>query len=181
MDWATNRLIHFDRVASAWLINRFIDPEARFIFIEPGSKAPDGATTFAIAGGDIGRHDHEGSTFTKLMQRYNLKDPVLVEVEKIVDAGVAYITKGRMPGPDDRLAWIAVGVLAVAEGIAVMADSDHDVLRRSLPVWDAIFMDAGVHALRTAPPGAPGDSEAMLATKFSMALARYRQAVGGRG
>ncbi|MDB5424099.1 MAG: hypothetical protein JWQ29_1515 [Phenylobacterium sp.] len=180
MDWATNRLIHFDRVASAWLIKRFIDREARFTFIEAGSEPPAGATTFAIAGGDIGRHDHEGSTFTKLIKRYALKDPVLQEVEKIVAAGVAYVTQGKAPGPDDRVGWVALGLMSVAEGTACLADSDHEILSRSLPTWDAVYMDAGIHALRTNPPGAPGDGEAMLATKFAMAFARYRQAVGGR-
>jgi hypothetical protein len=177
MLWVTGRIIHFDRVASAWLISRFIDPEATFGFIEPGSPFPPGATTFSMVGGDIGRHDHEGTTFTKLVKRHELKDATLGELEKIVAAGVSYVMQGKTPGPDDRPAWIAVGLLAVAEGMLVLEDSDADILRRSLPVWDAVYADAGVGLLRKCPPGAPGDNDALLGTKYGMTLARIRQAV----
>ncbi len=178
MLWVTGRIIHFDRVASAWLISRFIDPEATFGFIEPGSEFPPGAVTYSMVGGDIGRHDHEGTTFSKLIKRHQLKDAALAEMERIVAAGVGYVMEGRQPGPDDRAAWIAVGLLAVAEGTLAMENTDADVLRQSLPVWDAIYVDAGLHALRTTPPGAPGDGDALLGTKYGMALARLRQVPG---
>lgn len=175
MHWVTSRIIHYDRVASAWLISRFVDPEATFGFIEPGSDFPEGATTFSLVGGDIGRHDDEGTTFAKIMKRYDLKDPILQEVERIVTAGVAYVMEGRPPQANDREGWIAVGLLAVAEGMLVLEDSDDDILRRSLPFWDAIYADAGMRMLRKAPPGAPGDGDALLGTKFAMTLARIRQ------
>lgn len=178
MHWATSRIIHFDRVASAWLISRFIDAEAAFEFIEPGAAFPAGATTFSVVGGDIGRHDAEGTTFTKLIKRYELQDAVLPEVEKIVAAGVGYVMEGRQPGPDDRAAWVAIGLLAVAEGMLALEDSDADILRLSLPVWDAVYAEAGLKALRKTPPGGPGDGDALLGTKFAMTLARIRQTPG---
>jgi hypothetical protein len=178
MFWVTSRIIHFDRVASAWLISRFIDQDAEFRFIAPDTPFPPGATTFSLVGGDIGRHDEEGTTFTKLIKRYELKDPSLAELEKIVAAGVAYVMKGQMPGPDDRPAWIAVGLLAVAEGFLAMENSDADILRLSLPVWDAVYVEAGLRALRTAPPATPTSSEAHKATMFAMSLARHRQVPG---
>jgi hypothetical protein len=178
MLWVTSRIIHFDRVASAWLISRFIDPDATFDFIEPGSPFPPDSTTFSVVGGDIGRHDHEGTTFTKLVKRYELKDAALGELEKIVAAGVAYVMQGSTPGADDRPAWVAVGLLAAAEGMLILEDSDADILRRSLPIWDAVYADAGVRLLRKAPPGAASDNDALLGTRYGMALARIRQAVG---
>lgn len=178
MHWVTSRIIHFDRVASAWLISRFIDPEATFDFIEAGAAFPPGATTFSVAGGDIGRHDKDGTTFSKLLKRHGLADPALHALESIVAAGVAYVMEGRQPGADDRPAWIAVGLLAVAEGMLALEDTDADILRKSLPVWDAIYAEAGLQALRRSPPGAPGDGDALLGTKFAMALARFRQAPG---
>jgi hypothetical protein len=178
MFWVTSRLLHFDRAASAWLISRFIDPDATFDFIEIGSDFPEGAITFSLAGGDIGRHDAEGTTFTKLLRRHNLTDPALLEVEKIVSAGVAHTMHGKNPGIDDRHAWVAVGLLAVAEGTMVIESNDHDILLRTLPVWDAVYVDAGMHLLRTHPPGNEGDSDALLSTKFNMAIGRHRHRVG---
>ncbi len=178
MHWVTTRIIHFDRVASAWLISRFIDPEASFDFIEPGAEFPAGATTFSVAGGDIGRHDKDGTTFSKLIKRHKLVDPALQELERVVVAGVAYVMEGRQPRADDRPAWIAVGLLAVAEGLLALEETDADILAKSLPVWDAVYAEAGLRALRRAPPGAAGDGDALLGTKFAMTLARLRQAPG---
>ena len=177
MYWVTSRLVHFDRVASAWLISRFIDADAVFGFVEIGSGFPEGAITFSIAGGDIGRHDAEGTTFTKLLRRNKLTDPALLELEKIVAACVAYVMGGKCPGPSDRPAWIAVGLLAAAEGMLVIEDSDRDILERSFPMWDAIYVDAAMHHLRTHPPGAEGDSDALRGTKFGMAIGRGRHLI----
>lgn len=177
MHWVTSRLVHFDRVASAWLISRFIDPHAEFGFVEIGSGFPEGAITFSIAGGDIGRHDAEGTTFTKLLRRYKLTDPALLRLGEIVEVGVGYVMGGKNPGPDDRAGWIAIGLLAVAEGTMVIEDGDRAILERSFPVWDAIYVDAALHALRTHLPGAEGDSDALKGTKFGMAIGRARQLV----
>ena len=178
MHWVTTKIIHFDRVASAWLISRFVDPDATFGFIEAGGQAPSDATTFSVVGGDIGRHDKAGTTFSKIIRRYELKDAALQDMEKIVAAGVAYVMEARAPGADDRHAWVAVGLLAVAEGMLAIEDADAAILTRSLPVWDAIYADAALRMLRKEPPGAAGDDEALLGTKFAMALARIRQTIG---
>lgn len=173
MHWVTNRLIHYDRVASCWLIKRFIDADAEFGFIEPGAEAPSGATTFSMVGGDIGRHDKDGTTFSKLIKRHEIKDATLAEVERIVSAGVAYVMEGKVPTADDRHGQIAVGLLSVAEGALALSASDHEVLTRSLPVWDAVYVDAGLHLLRTNPPHAESDGEALRNTKFVMTLMRH--------
>lgn len=178
MFWVTSRLVHFDRVASAWLISRFIDPEARFEFIDPAGTFPEGATTFGLAGGDIGRHDADGTTFRKLLHKYGVSDPALGELDKIVAAGVAYVMQGVMPSPNDRCTLIAIGLLAVGEGNLILESSDHDILDRSFPLWDAIYVDASMHLLRHAPAASESDPAARQATRFNMAIARARHVVG---
>ena len=177
MNWVTSRLIHFDRVASCWLISRFIDPDARFLFIEPGSEFPAETKSFGMVGAEIGRHDAEGTTFTKLIRHYKLTDAALHELERIVAAGVAHVMQGTSPGAEDRPGWIAVGLLAIAEGMLAIEDSDDDILRYSLPVWDAVYVEAGLHVLRKSPPWTSGDSDALQSTKFVGAVARSRHAV----
>lgn len=177
MIWVTSRLVHFDRVASAWLISRFIDPEATFGFIDAGSGFPEGATTFGVAGGDIGRHDAEGTTFTKLLRRHKLTDPALLELEKIVGAGVGYVMGGKNPGADDRAGWVAVGLLAVAEGTMVIEDGDREILERSFLVWDAVYVDAAMHLLRSHPPADEGVPDALKGTRFGMSIGRARHLV----
>jgi len=176
MYWVTSRLVHFDRVASAWLISRFIDPAARFGFIDPADPFPEGAITFSLAGGDIGRHDGEGTTFTKLLRRHDLTDPALRELERTVAAGVAYVMQGVTPAIDDRFALMSVGLLAVGEGNLLLESDDQDILDRSFPVWDALYVDAAIHLLRHHPPA--GDSDALQGTRFNMAIGRARQVVG---
>lgn len=179
MYWVTSKVVHFDRVASSWLISRFIDSSATFGFIDPAEKFPEGAVTYGIAGGDIGRHDEDGTTFSKLLQRYALTDGALGAIEKIVSAGVAYIQQDEMPKENDRAAWVAIGLLAVGEGMLLIENNDHDILERSLPIWDAVYADAAFHLLRNNPPGADADPDVLRHTKFVMALARFRQIAGG--
>ena len=177
MYWVTSRLVHFDRVASAWLISRFIDQRAEFGFVEVGSDFPEGAITFSMAGGDFGRHDAEGTTFSKLLRHYKLTDSTLLWLGEIVEAGVEYVMRGKNPGPDDRASWIAIGLLAVAEGTMVIEDGDRAIFERSFPVWDAVYVDAALQALRVKPPAVEGDSDALKSTKFGMAIGRARQLV----
>lgn len=170
MRWATNQMIHFDRVASAWLIKRFIDPNAHFDFLGPGDAPPEGAIPFSMEGAELGRHDRAGTTFSKLMRRYSLDDPGLEDLERIVAAGVAHVTAGQQASPEDRATQIAFGVVAVTEGLLVTSASDKAMLARSMPIWDALYAEAGLCRLRREPPAA--DNEARRNTRFIMAVAR---------
>jgi hypothetical protein len=85
MKWVTWEYIGVDRMACAWLIKRFIDPNAEFIFIPAGHKPfPEGAEPFDIPGVRFSHH-RSHCTFYSLLKEYKLKDPVLVRIAQIVD------------------------------------------------------------------------------------------------
>src|ERR1700674_3806189 len=70
MKWITTANVHFDRLASPWLIKRFIDPNAEFLFEAKGQedKRPKDAIPIAIPGAKLGPHDKDGPTFLKIVK-----------------------------------------------------------------------------------------------------------------
>jgi hypothetical protein len=141
MQWVTTSNIHMDRVASPWLIRRFIDPEATFSFVPwfGGFIGPPGAIQFGIPGAAIGPHDDEGTCFSKLLRRYGVDDEAVGHVERVVAAGVNYVLHGYRPPTDDRHGQIAVGLLSISDGMMMVRDGDSDVLQASMVVYDALY------------------------------------------
>jgi hypothetical protein len=119
MKWATWENVGVDRMACAWLIRRFIDPEADFIFVPTGQKPlPDGAEPFDIPGVTLS-HRRGHCTFHTMLRHYSLKDPILERIAGMVDEadvvqevtvepvapGLDFICRGiRLTSPDDRVA-----------------------------------------------------------------------------
>ena len=77
MRWATRSGPHVDRTACAWLIRRFIDADAEFVFVDDPDDVPADATPFDMRGVELGHHDGECS-FEAVLRRYELTDPVLL-------------------------------------------------------------------------------------------------------
>ena len=96
MKWVTTANVHFDRVASPWLITRFIDPKAEFIFLsrDQMDKRPADAIPIAIPGTELGPHDENGTTFTKLVKKYQITDPAIVAAAELSHR---YITDRFLP------------------------------------------------------------------------------------
>ena len=104
MKWVTTANVHFDRVASPWLIRRFIDPQAEFLFVSRGQEnnRPADAIPIAIPGtAKLGPHDKDGTTFQKLLREYKLQDPALERMAKVVDEGVKFVLEGFRPEKGD--------------------------------------------------------------------------------
>jgi hypothetical protein len=101
MRWATRRHCHIDRAACAWLIRRFIDPEAEFVFVDDPDEVPADATPFDMRGVELSHHGGDCS-FETFLRRYELADPVLWEIAKVVhEADLAderATTRPRRPG-----------------------------------------------------------------------------------
>ena len=97
MKWATRAGIHIDRAASAWLIVRFVDPAAEFVYVEDLDEVPADATAFDMVGGEL---THEGGdvTFETILRRYELTDPVLWRIGEIVHE--ADVRDGRFDAPE---------------------------------------------------------------------------------
>ena len=83
MRWATRAGCHVDRAACAWLIRRFIDPDAVFLFVEDASDLPADATPFDMRGVPL---SHRGGdcSFETIVRHYNLTDPALARIGRIV-------------------------------------------------------------------------------------------------
>ena len=140
MLWVTRNYVHIDRVASPWLIKRFVDKSAQFIFL-PRDEIADfvektGATPFDTAGigVELDHHvcnDEKHCTFDAIVEKYKLEtDEALQKVRKLVRAAD---TGGIEEEP---LAW-ALEVVAV--GMPLLVDSDHEALEKEFPVYDAVY------------------------------------------
>jgi hypothetical protein len=140
--WATRRDCHIDRTSSAWLIRRFVDPEATFVFVDDPDQVPADATPFDIAGVAMSHHDG-GCTFETFLTTYGLTHPVLVAIGRIVHE--ADIGDDRYDAPE------APGLDAVVRGMSMSADDDHVLLERTGPLFDGLY----AYLAETVRPGAP--------------------------
>jgi hypothetical protein len=128
--WTTRRGIKVDRIASAWLIRRFLDPKARFRFVDPAARAPKGEIRFDMVGGDF-THADGGCTFETLVSRHGLKDPALTPVAEIVhDIDLKDEKFGRPETP---------GVERVLAGLLGAHASDEDRLARGYELFDGLY------------------------------------------
>jgi len=149
MKWVTRSFVHLDRVASPWLIKRFVDHDATFVFVPWGEedRRPADAIPFALTGVEIGPHDHEGSTFQKLLTKYRLDDPGLRSIAKVIAAGIEYVLHGYRPSAEDTHGQMAVGLLAISEGTMLVNEDDATIIERGLPVYDALYAYFTAHRL----------------------------------
>jgi hypothetical protein len=135
MKWITRSHVHVDRVACPWLISRFVDSEAEFLFV-PGpqvKKVADevGAIPFDVAEVELGHKADGRCSFEAILEKYGLKDPGLLRLAKIVhSADVA---------PDIDKDPIARGLEAIAVGYSLRFPDDHENLNAQFKVYDALY------------------------------------------
>ena len=128
-------------MASPWLIERFIDPEAEFQFLprDQADQIPEDAIPLAFPGVELGPHDDEGPLFLKILRKYKLDDPALDVIAEVVEKGGAFVVHDYDPPIDDWDGQMGVGLVAVADGISLVEPSDRRRLDRSYVVWDAVY------------------------------------------
>jgi hypothetical protein len=129
MKWATRAGAKIDRSACAWLIRRFIDPDAEFTFVQDPGDVPPDATAFEIPGAALGHHDGR-CTFEVMVERYGLSEPGLQRVGEIVHE--ADIGDERHAAPE------AAGLDAIVRGIAMLGD-DRGTIESTGPIFDALL------------------------------------------
>ncbi len=194
MRWCTRALIHFDRTGSAWLIARFVDPQAEFLFLAPGDPLPGDAEPFGLPGVMLAAQDGETTTFDRVIARYRLDDPALHAMARIVSDTVAHVMHDADRAALARRDPHVLGFLAVTEGVMLHARSDEACLSRSLPLFDALYLrlqaqgalsgtpleearvlTAGVAALRAeAAPFSEAAFAAVVSSKGALASAGER-------
>lgn len=137
MKWITREKAMVDRIACPWLIKNFIDPDAEFIFVpaqEVLKKAEElKAIPFDVDGAEL-THFKEGGqeyvSFDAIIKKYDLKDPALMELAKIVRGADAKIEN---PPPE------SYGLKAVARGFRLISKDDFENMRLQFPVYDALY------------------------------------------
>jgi hypothetical protein len=134
MKWITRSHVHVDRVACPWLIARFIDSEAEFIFV-PASQIGQvadvqGAIPFDASGVELGHHDGRCS-FESIILKYGLKEPGLLRLAKIVHAADVAADIDADP--------VARGLEAIASGYSLRFPDDMENLEHQFEVYDALY------------------------------------------
>jgi hypothetical protein len=129
MRWATRAGIHIDRAARAWLIRRFIDPAAEFVFVTDPAEVPADATPFDMRGVELGHHGGDCS-FETILRRYDLTDPVLWRIAQIVHE--ADLDDERYDAPE------APGLDVVLRGLSMLCDDDR-IVELTGPIFDGLY------------------------------------------
>ncbi len=129
MRWATRKQCHVDRAACAWLIRRFIDSEAEFVFVDDPTEVPSDATPFDMRGVDLSHHGGECS-FEAFLHRYELDDPVFWDIAWIVHE--ADLTDERYDAPE------AAGLDVLVRGLS-MTNADAQTLALAEPLFDGLY------------------------------------------
>ena len=128
--WATRPGVQVDRIASAWLVRRFIDPKARLRFVDPKEPRGPREVRFDMVGGDF-THEGDRCTFETLLARTGLREPALAEIAKIVhDIDLKDGKFGRAE---------AAGVERLLTGLALANPDDEDRIARGLVLFDELY------------------------------------------
>jgi len=129
--WITRKNVHVDRIASAWLIRRFIDPDARFGFVPgQGYRSKEGEVTFDMYEGDF-THVGDACTFETLLDQFEIREAGLSVIAEIIhDIDVKDAKFGRAE---------ASGVAAIIAGIAVAERNDEARIELGGRMFEALL------------------------------------------
>jgi hypothetical protein len=134
MKWVTREHPKTDRIACPWLIRKFIDPDAEIVYVAAaevlGYAEREGAISFDAPGA---RYTHRGNkcSFETLIDEYKVDDPAIAIMARVVHG--ADIGEDRGATPE------SAGLLAIADGFALLELDDQRQLELELPVYDALY------------------------------------------
>jgi hypothetical protein len=141
MKWVTRAGAKTDRIACPWLIRKFIDPDAEILFV-PADQVlivarEQGAKSFDAPGADYTHRDGKCS-FEVLAEEFRINDPGISLLARIVHGADIPADLGCTPQ--------SAGLLAVADGFAIICPDDHRKLELEFPVYDALYAWCQRHA-----------------------------------
>jgi hypothetical protein len=142
MKWITREHVKVDRVACPWLIKKFIDREAEFIFLPRDTdwaNLGDGIV-YDVPNCELGHHGEDVS-FNSILKKYKLSDPALILLGELVRAGDSRPANPHPAG--EGLRW-------VAHGFSALGLSDHEILDREFIVYDALYVECQRRVTSTA-------------------------------
>jgi hypothetical protein len=129
MRYSTREDVHVDRCASAWLIKRYLDPEAEFVFVEEHIPEP-GTIPFDMHGVAWGHHE-DRCTFETILALHHLQDPILHQIAAIIHgADIVADADETLESP---------GIDLLFHGLRLVSESDEQTLERGYLVMDALY------------------------------------------
>ena len=133
MRWVTREKIKVDRVACPWLIRKFIDKDAEFVFLPDNTnwEAIQDGIVFDVPNCELGHHGEDVS-FDSILKKYRLSEPGLLLLADIVRAADSRPTAPHPAG--EGLRWIA-------QGFSALGLSDAEILAREFIVYDALYVE----------------------------------------
>ena len=136
MKWVTRENANVDRIACPWLIRRFVDQDAQFLFVSAEDVASvaqrENAIPYDVKGVELGHVDGRCS-FESIMLKYQLTDPALQRLARIVH--------GADVSADVDIAPESAGLQAIAQVFALAhGDDDHEKIRLETPMYDALYV-----------------------------------------
>lgn len=137
MKWVTWENIGVDRMACAWLIRRWIDPQAEFLFIPMGDKSfPEDSEPFDIPGA---RYSHHGGlcTFYAFLKEHQLDDPILTRIAQMVDE--ADVVQEVMVEP------AAMGLDLICRGLRRISKDDFEAIERGCLIYEALYAELSIN------------------------------------
>jgi len=142
MKWVTREYVHVDRTACPWLIKRFVDPKAEFVFV-PVEKIEEivkkeKAVPYDAPNVELGHHG-EKCSFDSIVEKYKIKDQAVLELAKIVRAAD---TDEMETVPE------AAGLEAIMTGIGIVAKDDHEAIEKARTVYDALYTNCKLKLVR---------------------------------
>ena len=146
MKWVTRKQIRVNRVATAWLIRRFIDPQAEFIFVEPDEVAQvqreQNAKGFDAPGATYPHKDDQGRcSFEALVDEYCSGDPVLKQIVRIV--------RGADFPEEIDLTKESAGIRAISHGFPQVTRDDAETVEKASFLYDALYASLQAELRRT--------------------------------
>jgi len=142
MKWVTRQYVHVDRTACPWLIKRFVDPKAEFVFV-PVEKIEEivkkeKAIPYDAPNVELGHHG-EKCSFDSIVEKYRINDPAVLELAEIVRAA-----------DTDKMETVpeAAGLEAIMTGIGMAAKDDHEAIEKARPVYDAFYTNCKLKLVR---------------------------------
>jgi hypothetical protein len=133
LKWVTREFVHVDRTACPWLIKKFIDPQAEFLFVSTEKiqevVEADGAIPFDAPGVKLGHRDGKCS-FETIIEEYKLEDPILHELAKIVHSADTR---------DTTLAPEGIGLNATMTGARFNMKDDFEAVEKATYVYEALY------------------------------------------
>ena len=146
MKWVTRKNIRVNRVATAWLIRRFIDPQAEFIFVEPTAVAQvqqaQGAKGFDAPGATYPHQDAKGRcSFEALVDEYCAQDRVLQQIARIV--------RGADFADATDLSAESAGLRTISHGFPAVAKDDYETVEKAGFLYDALYASLTAAKIRS--------------------------------